>query len=68
MLSDDRKQAIQREAVSRARALDDELLRHETQRLTGEENDAPSGDERDELHIKCWAYVFEMKERKLNEK
>ena len=68
MLSDDRKQAIQREAVSRARALDDELLRHETQRLTVEENDAPSGDWREELHIRCWAYAFEMGERKLKEK
>jgi hypothetical protein len=68
MLSDERKQAIQREAVSRARALSDELLRHETQRLTREENDAPSGDGRDELHIRCWAYAFEMTERKLKEK
>jgi hypothetical protein len=68
MLSDDRKQAIQNEAESRARALSDELLRHETQRLTLEENDAPGGDWREELHIRCWAYVFEMKERKLKEK
>jgi hypothetical protein len=54
MLSDDRKRAIQSEAVSRARALNDELLRHETRRLTFEENDdAPPGDRREELHIRC---------------
>jgi hypothetical protein len=68
MLSDQRKQAIEREAVSRARAFDDELLTRETLRLTLEENDAPPGDEREELHIKCWAYAFEMSERKLPEK
>jgi hypothetical protein len=68
MLSDDRKRAIQSEAVSRARALSDELLRHETQRLTVEENDAPAGDWREELHIRCWAYAFEMGERRLKEK
>jgi hypothetical protein len=69
MLSDDRKRAIQSEAVSRARALNDELLRHETRRLTFEENDdAPPGERREELHIRCWAYAFEMGERKLKEK
>jgi hypothetical protein len=68
MLSEERKQAIQREAASRARAFGDELLKQETLRLTLEENDAPPGDERDELHIRCWAYAFEMGERKLKEK
>jgi hypothetical protein len=68
MLSEERKRAIQREAVSRARALDDEVLTRETLRLTLEENGAPPGDEREDLHIRCWAYVFEMGERKLHEK
>ena len=68
MLSDERKQAIKQEAAARARAFDDDLLRHETLRLTLEENDAPPGDHREELHIRCWAYAFEMGERKLKEK
>jgi hypothetical protein len=68
MLSDGRKQAIQREAASRARAFDDELLTRETLRLTLEENAAAPGDAREELHIQCWAYAFEMSERKLPEK
>jgi hypothetical protein len=68
MLSEGRRHAIEREAASRARALDDELLTQETLRLTLAENDAQPGDERDELHIRCWAYAFEMGERKLKEK
>ena len=68
MLSDERKQAIKQEAASRARALDDKLLRAETLRLTLEESDAPPGDAREELHVRCWAYAFEMGERKLKEK
>jgi hypothetical protein len=68
MLSAERQQAIKHEAASRARALDDELLTAETLRLTLEEHAAPTGDVREELHIKCWAYAFEMGERKLKEK
>ena len=41
---------------------------HKTLCLTLEENDAPAGDARDDLHIRCWAYVFEMGERGLEEK
>ena len=68
MLSEERKQAIKQEAASRARALDDKLLKAETQRLTLEEHDAPAGDARDELHLRCLAYVFEMDARSLKEK
>jgi hypothetical protein len=68
VLSEKRKLAIKQEAASRARALDDDLLRAETLRLTLEENDAPPGDAREELHVRCWAYAFEMGERKLKER
>jgi hypothetical protein len=68
MLSDARKQAIERDAVARARALDDELLTRETLRFTLEEHAAAPGDKRDELHIWCNAYAFEMSVRKLKEK
>jgi hypothetical protein len=67
MLSEERKQAIQREAASRAVTLSDDSLRHETVRLTLEENDCPPGDKQEELRIRSWAYAFEMGKRKLPE-
>jgi hypothetical protein len=68
VLSDARKHAVERDAADRARALDDKLLTRETLRLTLEEHAAASGDARDELHIRCRAYAFEMSLRKLKEK
>ena len=68
MLSDERKQEIQREAALRAQALDDELLRHETARLAAEENECPPGDSQEALRVRAWAYSAEMGKRKLSER
>ena len=67
MLSADRRAEIRRQAVVRARALDDQALIHESFRLTVAHANAEAGDERDALEIESDVHALENGTRNLRQ-